>query len=155
MKIDEIITIEELPTKFNSFIGAIEYYITQAPTRQKSQTLEPVGGCKPAYHEFDARHPARVWSTLSQGFGKLYKDLNALEQYAYRFWFKMYPPLWGMPEIAKYHGVDTQGLGRAKKYTKEVIEDFLIMEDLIPMPPYWEKAQRDYSQGRLRRRKAQ
>lgn len=153
MKNTETITIEELPTKFNSFIGAIEYYITQAPTKQKPQTIEPVGGCKPAYHEFDPRHPARIWATLSIGFAKLYRDFNSIEQFAFRFWLKMYPPSWGVIEIAKHHGVDGKGLARAKKYSKEKIEDFLILEGLIPMPSHWEPAQRDHSPGRLRKRK--
>lgn len=131
--------------QFNSIEGAIEFYLTRAPTRQKPSSIEPIGGCKPSYDSFDSNHPDRIWSTLAVRFSKVYKDLSALEQMSYRFWLKMYHPRWGIPEIADYHGVDKKQLFRATKYTKEALEDALIDCDLMPMPDNYEPASRHWN----------
>lgn len=129
---------------FDSVYQAVEYYLTKSPVKQKSQSIEPVGGCKPAYHELDPRHPARIWATLSIGFGKLFNDLTVIEQYAFRWIFKMYPANFGFPEIAKYHGVDERQLKKSKRYVKERLEDFLMTDGLMEMPKYWQPAERHY-----------
>lgn len=153
MKESETITLEENYTEFQTFWNAIEFYLTKAPTRQKSQTIEPVGGCKPSFYEFDPRHPARIWATLARGFPKVFNDLNAIEQMVYKWMLKKYPPSWGFPEIAKYHSVEERQLKRSKRYVKEKIEDFLILENLLPMPQYWQPAERGFEKGRAGRPK--
>ena len=140
----EIDKVEALSLRFDSHYAAIEYYLTKAPTRQRPQSPEPVGGCKPSYGDFDPRHPNFLWAILSKGFSDVFRDLDPIETYAYRWLFKMYPPHWGAPEIAENHSVDKKFLFRAKKYVKEVIEDFLIAHQLMAEPKYYEKAKRDY-----------
>jgi 16S rRNA C967 or C1407 C5-methylase (RsmB/RsmF family) len=153
MEKPETITLEENCTEFQTFWNAIEFYLTKAPTRQKSQTIEPVGGCKPSFHDFDKRHPARVYATLAIGFPKVYNELNAIEQMVYRWMLKKYPKDWGFPEIAKYHSVEERQLRRSKRYVKEKIEDFLISKELMPKPQYWQPAERGYEKGRAGRPK--
>ena len=134
--------IEQVPKTFETLNSAIEYYLTQCPTRQKSQTIEPVGGCKPSYSDFDRNHPSFVWARLSLGFVKVYQELQVIEQMAFKFWLKMYRPDQGIEDIAKYHGVDKTALFNAKKYVKEALEDSLIDSDLMPMPDNWNRASR-------------
>lgn len=145
MKSCEKDIIEDIyTTHFTSVWAAVEFYLTKAPTRQEPLSIESQGGCKPSFDDLDPRHPARIWTTLAIGFPKVFNDLNAVEQMAYRWIFKFYHPSWGFPEIAKYHGVNERHLSRSKRYVLEKLEDFLISRDLMEKPEHWQPAERTY-----------
>jgi len=148
MQNNENITIEKVPQKFSikfeTLYSAIEYYITLCPTRQKSQTIEPQGGCKPSFSELDPNHPHRVWCGIAYAFTLLYTKLNRIEKMAYGYWMKRYPSEYGTKRVAEAEGVSEKDLARAIKYVKEALEDSLIDRDLMPLPDNWEPAQRNY-----------
>lgn len=139
---NDIIKIDKLYTKFITLDAALGYYLTQCPVRPRPQTLEPNGGCKPTYHEFDKNHPALIWARLALNLDKIYKDLKAIEQMAYRFELYMYPEKFGLQDVANYHSVPFKELKRAWHYVRATLEDEFAELGLIPFPDNWEPAKR-------------
>lgn len=135
--------IEKLFTKFQTVKSAINWYLLNFPVRQKSQSIEPNGGCKPTFKDFDKDHPQCIHASLTNGFHRVYKTLNALEQIAYRFEFYHYPERAALSDVADYHSVSNAMLVRARHYVLDAIEDELVDRGLMPLPDNWEPAQRN------------